>query len=286
MVGYPDGRVDIYEYEKCTSEEGYPGEYVKDSSGEEFCNIVTHRYGTVSENTGAETLSAETTGKTARDVTVSSSLGSVLLNETLVYNDGAYEPVRWTVYENDDMGRPVKTVSSDGTVTRTEWDCCRRLWEEDARGILTTYNSDDLNRLESVVVTETDEDGNPAEITTEYTYDAEGRQLTRTVSSGSLSLKTADSKYDGAGRLKSSTDRAGLETKYQSTDRISESRTEYVKIGTDWWEKTVRKVYKDENSSVSKPAGTQMARLTGLGTVEPRYEEYGILTAYSVYRYP
>ncbi|MCP3904529.1 MAG: hypothetical protein GY715_12950, partial [Planctomycetes bacterium] len=257
MAGYPDGRADIYEYEKCSYSpvDGGPGEYVPDSSGEEVCNIVTHRYGKIGGDTGVETLSDEVTGKTTQDVTVSSILGIMLLDETLVYNGSEYEPVRWTVYENDDMGRPVKTVRSDGTVTETEWDCCRKLWEKDARGIVTGYNYDGLGRLESV----TDENNG---ITAAYTYDAEGRQLTETVSSGTLSIKTADNTYDGAGRLKITVNQAGLETKYN-----------YLQNGL---ETTVIRPGGAEETTLRYLSGN-IRSVSGSGVI-PRNYEYGAYT--------
>ncbi|MCP4491663.1 MAG: RHS repeat protein, partial [Gammaproteobacteria bacterium] len=54
-----------------------------------------------------------------------------------------------------------------------------------------------------------------------------------------------------------------------------------MKIGTDWWEKSVRKVYAEENKSDPEEAGSQMTRLTGLGDYDPGYEEYGILVQHT-----
>ena len=49
--------------------------------------------------------------------------------------------------------------------------------------------------------------------TTTYTYDVEGRQLSETISGGSVSLATSAT-YDLAGRITSRTDAAGLTTTY------------------------------------------------------------------------
>ncbi|MCP4142053.1 MAG: hypothetical protein GY755_17550, partial [Chloroflexi bacterium] len=50
-----------------------------------------------------------------------------------------------------------------------------------------------------------------------------------------------------------------------SEDRIGESETSYEKIGADWWQKTVRKIYAVRNSSTYKET-VRMTRVTGLGT--------------------
>ncbi|MCP4570277.1 MAG: hypothetical protein GY841_22075, partial [FCB group bacterium] len=50
-----------------------------------------------------------------------------------------------------------------------------------------------------------------------------------------------------------------------------------------WWEKSVRKVYAEENNPDFKEAGIQMTRLTGLGGYDTGYEEYGILTHHTIF---
>ncbi len=53
-----------------------------------------------------------------------------------------------------------------------------------------------------------------------------------------------------------------------SDDRISESITTFVLIGSDYWRKTVSKVYPSSGGGTAKTVGKQYQRLTGFGTNE------------------
>ncbi len=84
--------------------------------------------------------------------------------------------------------------------------CCGTLSETDREGITTEYGYDSLKRLDFT---------KRAGITTRYQYDSEGRTI-KTIREGSDASQIIinESHYDVAGRLVSSKDALGFETRY------------------------------------------------------------------------
>ena len=118
----------------------------------------------------------------------------------------------WTAQEFDEFGRVVSRTASDGTETSTDWSCCVKNYETDAAGVTTDFTLyDGLHRL--LISTREAEQG---DIITNYSYDASGRRLSETVTSGSLSLGSS-SGYDLSGRITSRTDSRNLTTGYDYT---------------------------------------------------------------------
>ncbi|MCX5901168.1 MAG: hypothetical protein NTX06_10655 [Proteobacteria bacterium] len=99
------------------------------------------------------------------------TFGNELRRETQANVDDSWQVVQWTATAYDAKGRPVRTESSDGTITESAWNCCGKTSDTDARGITTTYTYDDLKRVISQTTP-----GPLGDIVTSYTYDAAGRR--------------------------------------------------------------------------------------------------------------
>ena len=199
---HPDDRKDSYTY--------LNGVYTPDTdpsrlgaftsgSGEYRQDTITH--GTVDYPDGL-------TNRTTREIHVYDDIGNLLQSETWIYTGSGYETIEWEVRTYDDLGRLKHVYKSTGTQEDTTWDCCGKDSETDAQGIVRYFGYDDLNRLTS----ETKQD-TVADVVTEYTYDAAGRQLSRTVTAGGLSQSNTTA-YDLTGRVLTQTDPAGLITGY------------------------------------------------------------------------
>ena len=213
---YPDGRLDSFSYEygtyassKSPAESGFSS-----GLGKDLRETVVH--GTVGHPTGIAY-------KTTRETSIRNEFGNELMREIYVFNGKDFERIQWTVQHFDEFGRLIKVMNSDGTQTENTWSCCAKESDTDTRGIRRTYVYDDLQRVETEV-----KDGissgqwpSQTDIHTFYTYDAEGRRLSETVSAGELNLVTSND-YDLAGRLINTTDSAGLVTSYnyEQADRV------------------------------------------------------------------
>jgi RHS repeat-associated protein len=100
------------------------------------------------------------------------------------------------------------------------------------------------------------------DITTTYTYDAEGRTLTETVTSSTLSLSRS-SQYDKAGRLILETDNAGISTGYAYTNG---GRTQTV---------TRPNLPGGATQIIDKYLDSRTKSITGTAVVA-RYYDYGV----------
>ncbi len=219
---HPDGRQDVYLYSSGTyfapAMDSDPGTYTM-GSGTDLIAIALH--GTLGHPQGIAF-------KTTREVTVSSQFGRTLLQTTDIYTGSGYEQIQWQTQRYDDNGRVIATFASDGAATSSIWSCCGKESETDATGRTTLYGYDDLNR-----VTHTTQKGAPAgiypaqaDIKTIYTYDAQGRTTQTQTLAGDLS-QTTRSGYDRTGRLQSSIDPAGLQTRYDySADTLTTTVTQ------------------------------------------------------------
>jgi len=160
--------------------------------------------------------------------------GSLVLRERNMFtgldgNDApVFDPIGKWVYQNDSLGHATNIIWIDGatSVSRVvysadyrgtnEFDGELMLWDMDEQGIKTTYRYNSLKRLISACKTGVAASGSfpaQADITTALGYDAYGRSIGQTNSSGQLSSSSFRS-FDLAGRLLSSTDANRLTTTF------------------------------------------------------------------------
>ncbi len=145
------------------------------------------------------------------------------MNET---NEPVFEVFQVFVYQNDTLGHPTNVFTFDPaspSVTRVVYQADWRgtnasdgdllLWESDETGIRKTYAYDSLKRVTQVIQAGVTNTGFPTQldVITSTSYDAAGRKLRETVTSGSLGLTNAWG-YDLAGRQTASTNEQGLVT--------------------------------------------------------------------------
>jgi len=198
-VEQSDGRLDTYTYESGTYTTNADPALCIFTEGEGPYQRMTVTHGTKNNPNGVAY-------KTTREVSVADSMGGNVLSETYVYNGSDYERIRWTVQCLDADRRPVAVYNSDGTRSEATWGCCGKEWERDAGGIERTYSFDALNRQDI----STKQADNP--IIQSSVFDAAGRTLTNTISSGGLVQRTS-SAYNTAGEQTNSVDAAGLVTR-------------------------------------------------------------------------
>jgi RHS repeat-associated protein len=135
-----------------------------------------------------------------------------------------------TAYTYDAFGNLTQTAAPLGRTTGSTYDANgNKLTDTDARGNITSYAYDALNRLSTTtyptspatafsktydfrsnVVTETDQAGH----VTKHTYDLAGHQTSVTQAYGTSNATTTTYAYDGAGRMASMTDALGNTTAY------------------------------------------------------------------------
>ena len=134
-----------------------------------------------------------------------------------------------TTYTYDAYGNLTQTQAPLGRTTYSTYDSNgNKLSDTDARGNVTNYKYDALNRLVETdypdgtkktvdaydfrgnVVTETDQNGN----VTQHVYDLAGRQIKVTQAYGTANATSTSYAYDNAGRKTSETDNLGHVTSY------------------------------------------------------------------------
>jgi YD repeat-containing protein len=209
-IEYPDGRKNSYTYEK--------GNYVvnADPSLNQF---IVDPNGQAERRTATEGTTVSPDGvafKTNRKTVVSDKFGNHVLEETYVYNGTGYERVGWTASTYDGKGHVTLTVRHNGQMSTAVWNADRQTSGIDESGIETTYTYDAFGRVRTATKKGIAAGGGfpaQADIVTTTVYDAEGRLTQESMSGGGPTLSKANS-YDLAGRLKTSTDEAGLKTSY------------------------------------------------------------------------
>ncbi len=205
-IVHPDGRMDIYLYSS--------GLYspAGDSPG-----VFTQGAGTDIQESVWHVTADQPDGipfKSTRDVTIASRLGRSLLSAVDLVTPTGFSRLTWSTHVHDIDGRVTDTYTSGNTHTQASWDCCGKVSDTDAAGGTTLYVYDDLNRI--VSATREGAAGilpAQADIKTLYTYDALGRSIKTTVTSGSLA-QFSRNHYDRAGRLAENIDASGLVTTY------------------------------------------------------------------------
>ena len=222
-VQYPDGRKDTYTYEKgnyIVNADPSLSEFTPDPNGAAQRDTVVH---------GTSTSPDGVAFKTTKETAVRDQFGHEALQEVYVYSGSGYARVSWSAMTYDGRGQLTQTRWSNGTVVSSTWDGDLKTAEVDENGIETGYTYDSLNRIATQTRKGVPAAGGfpaQADIVTTYSYDAEGRTKTQTISAGGLSLVTATT-YDVAGRVKTETDAAGLVTTHTYTNG---GRTETITL--------------------------------------------------------
>jgi hypothetical protein len=209
-IEYPDGRRESLSYEK--------GNYVPNANP--ALNTFTPDVNGLAER---ETLVNGTivsplgvAFKTTKHTTIRDQYGNQVLQETYVYTGADYERISWTSMDYEDRGHMVMSRNHKGELTTAVWTGDQKTSEIEISGIETTYTYDSLNRIKFQTKKGIAASGGfpaQADIVTEFTYDAEGRQTEEKVSSSGMSL-IGKRAYDVAGRLTKETDAVGLDTTY------------------------------------------------------------------------
>lgn len=222
-IEFPDGRRDSYIYEK--------GDYVTNQNPN-LNTFSPNVNGTAERATvvhGSVTSPNGIAFRSTKDLTVRDGSGNTVLEESYVYDGSNYERISWAVNSFNDTGRQTSTTKSNGETSVTNWSGDSILSQVDASGVETAYTYDDLDRVKTSVKKGVAAIGGfPAQpdITTTYNYDAEGRALGQTTTAGGITL-TQSTTFDKAGRIKTTTDNAGLTTTYAYSNG---GRTEAVTL--------------------------------------------------------
>lgn len=184
-----------------------------------------------------------------RSVNTCGSDGRVLSSEVYDIESGIQ---LWTgSYSYDNFGRRTGVEYSDGTSEAAEYGCCGpvRTVSRDGSETLMGYNAD--GRLSFCTV---------GDITTFFTYDADGRKVAETVLGADGRTLTARSEYDEYGDLVAAVTPAGR-------------RTEYSRgiVDGHWTETTVNPGGGTEVTSYNLDGSVNSVSGTGTATVEYVY---------------
>ena len=200
-IAYPDGSLEVYEYEWGRFE--YEEPEAPHPWGYSFAP------GPFPENTDVRTTLVRGTddhwdgipGKTTRKIEISDRRGNVLggrvdaceLNDEDEIEYGFVSAERG-IY--DERGRPLEYYGHDGSERLVEWGCCHKRSETDETGMTFVYEIDPLGRTAS----RTHDRKYWPDLATLYEYDASGRTISETHETDGLELAVSY-EYDLAGRL-------------------------------------------------------------------------------------
>ncbi|MDZ4199929.1 MAG: RHS repeat domain-containing protein, partial [Kiritimatiellia bacterium] len=220
-VRYPDGRLETHTWEEgffyALSRQFVP---MTNAAAPWVRHTVTH--GTLSDPLG-------TALRTVRSVRVMERLHEQdVFRQTEVYTgSGEYEPVEWTQFDLDDIGRVVTTTRSNGSITEIVPGCCGPNSTIEADGQIEDYSYDALRRRVSITregaPAGSGAPENPVYIST--FYDAADRVTQRVTQASGMSL-TNRTVYDSAGRVAQTVDEQGRITSYgYAADGLSQTVT-------------------------------------------------------------
>ncbi|OGV41195.1 MAG: hypothetical protein A2X46_07540 [Lentisphaerae bacterium GWF2_57_35] len=215
-VEFDDGRRDTYTYEWGSyAREGNGAGVFTPGEGAGIRKTVVH--GTIESPDGVAY-------KTTREASILNEEQQVVCKEESVYTGTGYEQSGWRVNQYDAVGRSTNVLYSNGLSEQTAWTGYQKSLETDKNGVTTAFYYDALERVQARIklgVPATDDYPAQADVATLFTYDAEGRILTETLSGGDIALVKSN-EYDRAGRLIRLVDQAGLETtyRYEEGERI------------------------------------------------------------------
>lgn len=205
----PDGTKDTFTYERgdfTPSPDPALSQFTPNPNGTAWRETVVH--GTSASPDGVPS-------KTTKETTVRDQHGHAVMGETYVYTGAGYERFAWTAMDYDGRGNLTRTRLHNGEVLTSAWSGGRKTSAVDATGVETVYTYDEFGRVKTETKKGVAAGAYPAQpdVTTTYTYDAEDRLTGKTMTGGGFSLSKS-TVYDGAGRVKSETDTAGLTTSY------------------------------------------------------------------------
>jgi RHS repeat-associated protein len=209
-VEFADGRTDTYSYEKgnyVPNPDPSLSQFTPDANGAAQRQTLVH--GTVAAPSGVAF-------KTTQETSVRDQYGREVLQESYVFNGATYERTGWTAMDYDDLGQLTQTRRHNGEVITNVWNGDRKISQIDADGVQTDYTYDALVRIKTQTKKGVAANGSfpaQADIVTTYNYNAKGRPVGETISSGTLSLSRTIA-YDLAGRMKSETDHACMTTNF------------------------------------------------------------------------
>ncbi len=103
------------------------------------------------------------------------------------------------------------------------------IWEEDARGVRTTFGYDDLGRLVTETTTRTDETGTVQTLVTTMVYDDKGRVTSVTDPEGNVTT----TEYNGIDKEAATVDPNLNRTEYEYDDRGNRVLTRYPDLTTE-----------------------------------------------------
>lgn len=251
-VEYPDGRKDIYTYERgdISISDLSQCSYGFSSSTNGYAWRETALHASAASPNGVE-------GKSTKDISIKDASGKEVINKTVAVVAGGEMVVSWVSKQFDVWGHATHTYYSDGTESTGYWGtgCCGMDNATDREGVSSAYTYDANKRLTTMTVEGGSEVGN---ITASYTYDAKGRRLTSERANGSLSLVSTN-RYDMKGRITYMRDESGLETTFSYDDANRTETTTLPGGGT-------RIVTRYRDGKVKSITGT---------AVTPKYYEYG-----------
>jgi YD repeat-containing protein len=202
-ISWPDGKLDSYTYEYGTYSANQDPASCSFSAGSGDALRQTIVHGTVANSGGIA-------GKTTKETSVTDGRSNEAMTETYAYDGSGYSRIAWNVRTFDSEHHVLASYNSNGTYSTATWNCCSKDSETTADGTQYTFS---YNLLKQMISKTKCSAGNLPAITNSYTYDAEGHQLSETISGGSALVATSSS-YDLAGRATSRTDVAGLTTTY------------------------------------------------------------------------
>lgn len=195
-----------------------------------------------------------------RKVTVTQPGGATQITEK--YRDGQTKSVLGTaaIAQTNDYG-----VNADGS----RWTSVHSGSAGAGSPVWTTNTTDMLGR--TIKQERSGYDGST--ITTISTYNNLGQLIKSSTSGQAATLY----EYNELGeQIRSAVDVNGNnEIDIDGTDRITETVSNYEKIGSDWWQVSGSIVYPENGSSKTITNSLQRTRLTGLGTSEA----YGVLSS-------
>lgn len=193
-------------------------------------------------------------GKSTKDVTVrqasnvvgQAESGNVVQSETWVWGGAAWTRVAWVNFAHDSGGQLTQRSASDGSTYSATWVGDFKKSETDAAGIVTSYANDGSWRVQTATVNAGTQ---LAALTTQFTYDGEGRLIKKVIGSNLSETLTSSVSYDTAGRKTSETAPGNIVTSYEYPSNGSDLKTDFANGGS-------KLVAHNQDGSIQSVTGT------------------------------
>ena len=238
-IRHEDGKLDLYDYEL---------------SSNIWVRTVTHLH---------EQSTTPVSGKTTRDVTITSARGEEIEARTEAYIDGMWYTISRNSMTYNAEGKRTSLENLAGQVTTTAWDCCHKVSETQPDGSTTTWDYDDEGRVIASSRLIPLDMANVTWLTTCYEYDDLGRQTAtwQTNLAAHVGLPVTRTTYDQLGRVIARVDQLGNTT---TTEYSPDGRTVFVRNPNT----STRVVTRSPNGDTLSITGT---------AVTPEFHSYGVL---------